>query len=271
MSANEAGRKLGEAHAIREVEEGEKGDVVKLVLVPRGNDADNFYGHYEEFVWARELATLKGRAVYELQNNAYFHPLVKGDKVTASLDQWSRLQVDGVVKLRKGLSAVVILNAYVSEEAIVDYLGETATHLEGGSGILVGFWKQSTTQMQLERIAENMPTRSGYLKISSTPRRRKMIEKTVQLNVSGPSDNNAPYTDYWAADDPMWSEHGFDDPETLSRVQMMVYEDPMVLSLIHQGLRGNVIAYMDILDSPEPCERPEPGWYLAAQQSDMLS
>ena len=89
MSANEAGRKLGEAHAIREVEEGEKGDVVKLVLVPRGNDADNFYGHYEEFVWARELATLKGRAVYELQNNAYFHPLVKGDKVTASLDQWS--------------------------------------------------------------------------------------------------------------------------------------------------------------------------------------
>ena len=53
-----------------------------------------------------------------------------------------------------------------------------------------------------------------------------LIDKTLETKVSGPSDDHSPYTDYWAAEDPMWIGRGFDDPETLSRVQMMVYEDP---------------------------------------------
>lgn len=69
----------------------------------------------------------------------------------------------------------------------------------------------------------------------------------------------------------MWTGRGFDDPETLSRVQMMVYEDPIVLSLIRQDLRGNVLAYMDILDSPDPYARPEPGWFITSQRPDLIS
>lgn len=262
------GKKLGEQIAVREADKGGEGDVVKLVLVPKGNNTDNYYGHNEEQVWARKVGARDGREVYELQNNAYFHPLIKGDKVTASPDRWSRMQVDGVVKLRKGHTAVAILKEYVRDEVVADHLATSVTHLEGGSGILVGFWKQGTTQLQLERIARDMPTTGVHFKMSSTPRRRKLIDSTMDLNVTGPSEGGEPYTDYWAADDPEWAKAELDDPETMSRVQMLVYEDPMILALIALGLRGNVLAYMDILDTPEPFERPEPGWYLAAQTTD---
>ena len=219
-----------------------------------------------ETLWAAPVSAGEGGGTYRLENNLFLTPLAAGDVVRAELDGHGMLQVTDVVEPAPVWLTMVAVPVDMTADdvrAMIDRWSERGARWSEGHGRFVTtVWQEDLDEDGVEAaLRRDLEAGRAEWLLSAGPadRTRDAVGEDVDFEL----DRTAPEsvkTDYWAADDPYWREHGLDDPDYLAFVQTLAGEDARVARALERGQQDRVVTYVERITASDPRElRPLDG------------
>jgi hypothetical protein len=213
-----------------------------------------------EGLWAKPVEAHDGGGTYRLENNAFMVSLAAGDVVRAELDGRGQLQVVDIVEPSPALVTVVEVNEGVPEDTVTQAIERWSEHgarwTEGTAGYLTTVWADELPEDAVMAVVEP-DLDSTFTPISKAGpldrTRDALVEIDYELDRTPPDEV---HTDYWAADDPVWKELGYGDPEFLAYVQRLAGDDARVARALEKGRHDQVLTFIQRINAPDPRELP---------------
>jgi hypothetical protein len=215
-------------------------------------------GAASESPWAEPVQANGGGGTYRLQNDLLFTPLRHGDLVRCELDADSILQVVEILEVVPGL--LLGFDHPENTEEIVKPVLER--HVARGfevNRIRDGLAEIFVPQGKLDRgeVSLEIPANWVLAERLDGPQRLDVAERDIDFDLNTVPYMNHEPIDYWAADDPAWTEVGVDHPDVLGIIQSLAASDPRVLATIQAGRHRDVLTYMERLSTPDPRDLPK--------------
>lgn len=207
-----------------------------------------------EGLWARRLEGNSGGGIYELENSSFYVPLAVGDVVRAQLDADGYLQVSGWVRPGPHVLTTVALDlSRCDVEAVTArWTDQGAEWSEGSDGVVLTIWKLDERQVAGILDADVAGGYARWVGMSVPAARGRHALRDVDLRIGRKPEFHYVRTSYWVGEDPYWSERGLTDPEFLTTVQVLAYEDRRVAKALERGQQDRVVAYVEGLTTSDP-------------------
>lgn len=210
-----------------------------------------------EIVWASPVDVDDGGGFYRLRRTSFAVPLAAGDLVEARLNGNGLPQVVDVVLA--GAGVLTWFEPHAPDGPAVDALvqrweAEGAGSTQRDATRVTAVWPAAMDVGAVgEAFVRSRSAAEGVWVAAFEPRdRTRGALDAVDFELDTERRTRPVETDYWAADDPWWADHGFGDPEFLAFIQRLAGEHARVARALERGQHEKVMMFVIVLSSPDP-------------------